>query len=279
MAGCTAERCEEARLAGKVPALPPIQLTEGYGGLPPYPGLAIVPHVVLPDPPQLNPGLLDWRRVEVLVRAYRGAVHARLGIQGALLPRRALLERSAAYEKLVEAAMVIIREQLPPAGWAAFSCEVWRDYGPEGAEEETIAPACLPVRRPVEPDADSRQLDALLRQIRQKAAAPRPPPPVTWVFMTSRMEQHAAWYRGEAESYGGGLVVFGPSAKELMARYRAMALAVQRSPSRGEAAVRAIVAEHFPGDTYATLLGRARAEADEHRTRLVGRLRRGDFLW
>src|SRR5262249_37401002 len=153
----------------------------GYGGIPPYPGLAVVKPYALPNPPQLDPVLSDMDRVLWLVKAYQGAVLRRYqrkayvfgggrprGVGGSTKTKptrdalatppptmRELWPKSKMLPGLIESAHALIQHHIAPAGWVSFSIDVWRAYATK----------------------------------RQAAD----PPPVSWCYSTARMEDNHGW--------------------------------------------------------------------------------------
>ena len=94
--------------------------------IPVYPGFAEVGWPVVPPPPLLAPAAGPIERAAALLKAYRGAVKSRYGVDpwGARGP--AATHRH--YRALVEASEALVERKIAPAAWAAWSCDAWRTF-------------------------------------------------------------------------------------------------------------------------------------------------------
>ena len=101
-------------------------------------------------------------------------------------------------------------------------------------------------------------------------------PPVPWVWAPRRIELERGWYRRESGAFGGGKMIFGPSAREMLKRYSDMRAALVGVPAAG---VPAVVAKFFPDDLYTALFERSKIEASAERFRLAKALADGKWLW
>jgi len=81
----------------------------------------------IPSPPKLNPDADPTLWVEMLLRAYRGAVKSRFKESKKFSAKlRVIVFRRMA--KLEAAARALIDHDISPFGWAAFSCDVAKEY-------------------------------------------------------------------------------------------------------------------------------------------------------
>jgi hypothetical protein len=186
------------------------------------------------------------RRVDVLLRSFRAATESRFGKvewrYGRSVP-------DAVRARFVEAAAELEAARIPPAGWAAWSCDVWREYG----TAERVAAS---------------------RGRRPKV------PPIGWVFDPKRIREKADWYARRSGSYAGRRVVMGDLHRDLVRRWEQMAqrLRVAGGQQLGEEAIRAIVRESFPGG-FERLRRAAVEEARKTQRALDNLARNGEWLW
>lgn len=156
--------------------------------IPPYPGISQVSPVTVPNPPLLDPKAEPREWVQRMLAAYRGAVDARYGLDekgrgcGVLL--RGDITRARFYKGFVEAARALIEHEIPPAAWALWYIDAWREHVDEGLSKKA--------------------------------------PPVHTVFSAKRINERRGWFRRESESYLGGRVLIGKVYKQLLDRYTAM---------------------------------------------------------
>jgi hypothetical protein len=94
--------------------------------IPPYPGFAEVGWPVLPPPPLLDPKAGPVERAAALLKAYRGAVKSRYGVDP--WPARGPAATHKNYRALVEASEVLVERKIAPAAWAAWSCDAWKSF-------------------------------------------------------------------------------------------------------------------------------------------------------
>lgn len=210
--------------------------------LPPFPGASQVPLCVVPNPPALDPSGSEEVWAETLARAYRGAAESRFGVRSFVLARGDI-RRSKLYGTLVACARALVRHEIPPAAWAAFSMDVWKRYG--------------------------------------NGKAKLKPPPVRWVFTEKRVEDRKGWYRAEGGA-SGGQIIFGDAHKDLMRRYTAMQRDIGHATVNGMVGVaqaRQIVDSHFPDGLYDRLVDEAKAEVDDNKARLRRLVERGEWVW
>jgi len=93
--------------------------------LPPFPSSALTGSVMTPKPPSLKPEMDDDAKVELMLQAYRGAM-----LDGK--PARRFVREKPPTGKertnLLDCAAAMLDEDIAPAMWAMFSCEVWSQY-------------------------------------------------------------------------------------------------------------------------------------------------------
>jgi hypothetical protein len=116
---------EESRAASVKKPPPPI----GTLGQPRYPSSGVAQSAIVPKPPQLPDGLEDVEAARWLLNAYRGAMERRYGQPCGVLLKRGQLEKSQHLPALVEAAGKLRELGAAPAAWAAWSVDVWEEYG------------------------------------------------------------------------------------------------------------------------------------------------------
>lgn len=209
-------------------------------GVPRYPGIDVVAPAQVPDPPLLDPESPSLDHVTILAAAYRGAVESRFG--GRCYVLRGDLRGTKHWAAFVGAAEALIEHNIPPAAWAAFSCDVWKKFSARGP-----------------------------RPTRGKGW-----PPVAWVFSAKRIEERRGWFRAEESDYSGGRAIFGPKHKDLMYRFARLDWVLGDPRVRD---VGAVVEQFFPGNLYEELVNAARAEAADYRERFKRQIREGRFLW
>lgn len=110
-----------------------------------------------------------------------------------------------------------------------------------------------------------------------KKAAHRNPPRIDWVFLISRVEQRAGWFKSELSDYTGQRVIYGPKATALLRKHESMRMSLMTAPTDDAKAL--LFERFFPGDSFEELLEEARAEGDAERTRLKEALTKGQWLW
>jgi hypothetical protein len=211
-------------------------------GVPPYPGAAAVPPAYVPNPPQLDATKPEREQVEVLLRAYRGAVESRYKGRCWVLARGELTA-SKLYPGLVATARVLIENEIAPAAWAAFSVDVWQRHG-----DERLA---------------------------------KKPPPLRWVYSARRVEEKHGWFRSEESSYGGGRVVWSEAHHELRRRYDSMLADLRRAQSPSSQDVAKIVSTYFGerAELYAQLVSEATKASQETQARLRYLAQKGEWIW
>jgi len=174
----------------------------------------------------------------ILVRCYRGAVQSRFDAKD--VPYR-VNATSSTGRALLDAAELLERYDIAPAGWAAFSCDKWKEYQPS------------------------------------RAAAS--PPRMNWVWSTKRLLEKHGWYHSEELTYSVTRTVFGPKSKPILAAYFAMDREIRTLPDPTRKNIQAVVERYFPSGSFEARCAEARAENEETRTRLRDLARRGEWLW
>ncbi len=103
---------------------------------PPYPSIA-VRLTTIPAPPLLSAEATGPEMVDQLISAYRAACGNRYGKKcwafSRFDTRSAKIQKSAQYASLLAAAQVMREQEIRPASWAAWCCDVWKNYGSKAA--------------------------------------------------------------------------------------------------------------------------------------------------
>ena len=167
-------------------------------GVPTYPGSNLIKTATVPHPPQLDPDAKPVEWAERLAQAYRGVAEARTG-KRCWVFARGDITRSKHYNRFVAAARALIEHEIPPAAWASFSFDVWRDHAKRNVDK---------------------------------------PPPVTWVFAENRIHKNRGWFRSAGAGAGmGGRVVLGEKHRALLTRYGQMKWELRLTPDEEVAEV------------------------------------------
>lgn len=98
--------------------------------VPPFPGYHLVPEVRTPPLPLLNPRSTDEDRATALAKAYAGAMNRRFAGKPLIYGHRGDVTKYRDYNKLVEAAALLIDLEVSPIGWALFSMDTWLAFVP-----------------------------------------------------------------------------------------------------------------------------------------------------
>lgn len=215
----------------------------GQRVLPPFPGPDVLKPALVPPPLLLDPKLPPLERVEALAAAYRGAVEARTPGFRCWTLTRGDLTKHASYSTLVAAAAVLIEREIAPTAWSLFSVDAWKKF---------------------------------IFAANPKAGA-NPPP--RWVYLTSRLEDHAEWFDTQAGEYTGGRTYFAPQHLELAARHQRMTRDVLATRPRTARELLAVVDRHFPDGSWDKLLADAIQATRLMQTQIDDATRRGAVLW
>lgn len=212
-------------------------------GLPPFPGIEVVPPAVVPSPPLLGGGDTEAEWVERLLKAYGGAATSRWP----RLRRRPFswfhyTPGTPGYAQVLGAAHAMFEAEVAPAAWAAWSCDVFRAYTP--------------------PNMSTRE-----------------PPPMRWVYARTRIAERLEWFVRDAGSYRGGRLVFTPRHRELYAKHSAMMAEVMRSDARTAQELQGIARKHFPGASWDEAVFAARREASGVQATLDAQAKSGVWVW
>lgn len=200
---------------------------------PPYPGASLVPPAVIPAPPLLPDSANDVLVARTLVSTYRQAAESRTKERCFVLARVDLV-RSRHYAPLVACGLLLREKKIPPAAWAAWAIDLWRQH------EKGV-------------------------------------PPISLVWSKERVAKRSGWFRKEASSYVGGVVLYGPAHRDLIVRWERMARDLYRLEDPSGAA--AVVERHFPGDAFDGHVRRAREEAEAKQRELRDLVEQGAWLW
>lgn len=176
----------------------PVIVTAIGGGVPPFPGQAIVAPATVPNPPVYKESDSPEHLAQTLLDSYYGALEVFFDQR---FPRkRGAVRRHKEYKLLRTFAAQLVAHEIPPAIWCMFRIERYAK-----------APAAKTKGRPAYP-------------------------PVSFIcnakaINEDRWQFRAAW--GDARV--GGRAVFGPKHKALISRYREMHAAIVRGASRKDA--------------------------------------------
>lgn len=235
------------------------------------PGGGFVPHrpsdrdllvPQLPDPPLL-PEMPDLETAEYLVRIYRGLIETRTKEPCHILSRRGSVMSYRGLPALLAGACALREQEIAPAGWAAFSYDVWRGYlAPEKGDNGSGS----------------------------GKKAQRRPPALGWTFLASRIEKHRSWFLRESGSYAGGRVLFSQLQSDVGRRWVDLARGLHwdtaRRLKRDDKMTRAellelIAAKHeemFSGG-FEGWLKRAREGGAAQKERLSEMIKEGKYVW
>ena len=112
-------------------------------GVPAFPGHAEVGWPVVPRPPLLDPQAGPIERAAALLKAYRGAVKSRYKTDP--WHARGYAGTHKAYRQLVAASEALLERRIPPAAWAAWSCDAWKSF--KGGKRPPPIPWVFSVKR------------------------------------------------------------------------------------------------------------------------------------
>ncbi len=209
--------------------------------LPPAPAAALIPTVPVPAPAELPCDATDAEAVEMLARAYRGAVERTFGTPSMLMLRGATAAHKD-FARLLLVARLMQAAGVPPAAWVLFSFSVWREYGP-------------------------------------KSKRGKHSPPVSFVFSAKRLAERIEWFESQRDRWSGGQMLLVPEHQALLRDYQAMWSELLMQEPADREGVRVIVERWFPGDAWERRVALAQAQAAELKLRVRERVRAGGVLW
>jgi hypothetical protein len=156
----------------KVP--PPPREWTGIGA-PPFPSNELVGMAYRPSPPEIKEGMTDKEKVELLVKAYKGAVKSRYGKSDYSM--RGNLEEHRNFKALLSAANMLMEKGVAPAVWVMWkldqSIAFWQkvDSDPEFADKH------------------------------KSKKRPKKYSPIYIVYTKSSISKQAGWCRSESVKY------------------------------------------------------------------------------
>ena len=203
--------------------------------MPPYPSVSRIGVAKLPPPPLIDENASLDKKVNLLVTAYRGSVESRYKKRCYAFSRGSI-ENSKYYKTLCAATESFTDLDVSPFSWCAFSIDAWLKYN-------------------ATPKNKSK------------------PPPANWVFSSKRITENFSWFKREANKYGGGLLFYSSSYKDLYKRYDGLRRACFR-----EELTHDLMEKFFPGG-WEKFYERAKKEASADQVRLYQMMKRGEFLW
>lgn len=235
-------------------------LVQKFGSiLPPYPGVDVIPVARVPHPPLITEEMSKTKALRVTARGYRAALEREYGpsrilVEATYKDPKAVLESKHAHD-LVLALPVLIKYQIAPAAWTAFSIYVWKTYVMKG--------------------------EGALHQIPSKIRRPRrgTPPAPKWVFSLKRLEERTEWFSWHESFCRGGQLCLAKPHRELMERHRRLRATLFASyDDLTDAAVRELVATYLPHATFERLKREAQAFAEFEQDRLDQAALDGEWL-
>jgi len=214
--------------------------TLGARALPPFPGPDVIKPVVVPGPAKISPGCSDLEAVKMLVGAYQDSVESRWPGQRCWSFRRGEITKSKHWPLLLAAATRMRDLEIAPGAWCLFSADVWREHS---------------------------------------TAANAPPPPPTFVFAKSRMENRLDWFDDECDRYRGGHAMFAPAHLALAQRWKDLWRDLHKESPQDRPRLLVILERHFPGDSWERGLRQARDETEALRRTVTELVKRGVSSW
>lgn len=211
--------------------------------VPPYPTTRDLPHARVPAPPLLPAQLDDRVKVEWLCRYYKYAI--RWAFRDKTLTKLDLKKWDREYKLLLASAEKLIAYRIPPAKWAMFKLDLWKE-------------------------------ELGLRKGKH--------PPLTWLWSTDWLDdpQKRAWFWNETgDRYTIGLIVVPEAIEELQKRHEKMRRSLRMSRVRvwEKDKIREIKEKFFPGTLYEDLIQRGELEAQSTQASLTTRATEGGWPW
>jgi transposase len=104
-------------------------------------------------------------------------------------------------------------------------------------------------------------------------------PSLLWTYDPSKVNKWRGWCRTEMAPRITATAVPVAQHRELVARWTCMYADLVRVPTGDVDAVKAVVKEHFPRNTFAILLEAAKADSGSAQRSMQARVRRGGWIW
>jgi hypothetical protein len=212
--------------------------------------LSHLPSVVVPRPTLIPRDAPPDRAALLVVRAYLGALGAARLTTRAWFPYRVGesvlpdITKAKGYAELCKLAAAFTAHDISPFAWAAWRLEVMQ-HGKAKADFKVPT------------------LFALMA--------------LGWLEEKGRR----GWFRSTLDKYKGGAVETSAT-RTLRERWDTMlseVYAARPSGPQGVETIRAIFAEHFPGDTLSVLTDRARAQIESMQAHYARKAEEGAWLW
>ena len=214
--------------------------------MPPYPSTRVLEVAKVPPPPVMGEELDDAACARFMVLAYQGA-YAHVFGKRCYAHRRGNIENSKFYKSIILGSRALRDLEIPPHQWAAWFLDTWKHY--------------------------TGDLDG--KASKGKA---RKPPTLHAVYSPKTINERKGWFGREAVNYGGGLMIFSPTSKDILRRYAA----VRRKTihiGRGEFLdTHEALDEMFPGG-WESWYKKAVYENNQSQQTLQEMLDRGDYIW
>ncbi len=210
-----------------------------------FPSNDELPRVVVPPPPFLPADMDDREAMTRLLRYYNAACEQAIGQKVHLIAKRPRV-RDFDEPALRRAVYALRDHRIAPAAWAQFMLGIWKS-------------------------------------LEQKERRGRLFPPLSFVWSEKwiRDPNRRRWYYEMRKTYSGGQIVPVAERQEFIRRYDVMLddlkreLVTYEEPER----VRAIVARHFPGDSFRELIMRAWHESKAVHAAMREQVDAGGWVW
>lgn len=231
---------------------PPPRAWEGTG-VPPFPSNELVGMAYRPSPPEVKEGMTDKEKVELLVKAYKGAVKSRYGKSDYSM--RGNLEQHRNFKALLSAANMLMEKGVAPAVWV-----MWK-FDQSIAFWEKV-------------DADPEFADKHKSKKRPKKYSP-----IYIVYTKSSISKQAGWCRSESVKYRDGQTYFSPTHKKVTVLWKKMDADLRSECPLTDRDTRDVVARTFPGTLYNELVAKAAQENKDKQDRWNYLANTGVFIW
>ena len=222
-------------------------------GVPPFPSNELVGMAYRPSPPEVKETMTDKEKVELLVKAYKGAVKSRYGKSDYSM--RGNLEEHRNFKALLSAANTLMEKGVAPAVWVMWkfdqSIAFWEkvDSDPEFAQKH------------------------------KSKKRPKKYSPIYIVYAKSAIAKQSGWCRSESVKYRDSQTYFSPTHKKLTVLWKKMDADLRSQCPLTEEDTLAVVAQTFPSNLYNELVSKAAEENKDKQDRWNYLSSTGVFIW
>jgi hypothetical protein len=211
----------------------------GVRCLPSYPGISMIPEVIVGTPALLTTDCNDGglSHVRMLASAYRSVCHYKHDFSCLFM----LNGDPTCHERwslLLKASGKMLVAKIPPVAWVQFSFDVWSD---------TI-------------DEDSA-------------------PTVAWTFSLTRLKNRVDWFEAFKDQYCIRRTSVGPKHQQLILDWQEMWHRLHQADPRTRDELVAIVEDVFPDDSFELRVASARVEVRRLQVEVDRLLAEGGELW